>query len=535
MTFDPPPEDDDVSLVSGLSEKEAWLRLENERWAWHFLPWTQEEEPLDGERIVSFEAVRSVLFRVEDDELKLTLVMNTLRYLGALTASHPHSITPSQGRASLGALTASHPHSITPSQGRASLGALTASHPHSITPSQGRASLGALTASHPHSIRASLEDLTQLSSYTVSVFGGLLGDDLVFSSPISPAGLVCEDVGSLVDTLSDAMLGDTPPPTHPLLLATLCRLCQQCLSLLTSEHAQTVLGLVWTVNALRAALGDPAWRKLPQKIIKNLLKTHRDNLELWRCCALVEHVLGRDCLPVFLTLLSSSLSPRLVATLVEASLTVSTDRTVALNALLCLSEGSFSADSPVTPTRILKANFVCSNDAPASDVLYFGLCKAYCVYLTKGMSPACGVLDQLASSLSPHDALSVCVRQVRLCLQSPTTEPRYLRGILDSGLTVCPNHPWLLANRLRTEEQAVSVGRLTKESATTEGRLFALLQELRRLERVKAMSGSSIGGLRRALGLLESTVDTQPLLWRIYLVLQVSSLSHTHTVHELHN
>ncbi len=483
MSFDPPPEEDDVDLVSGLSDKEAWLRLESERWAWHILPWREEEEPLDGERIVSFEAVQSVLFRVDSDELKLTLVLDFLRYLGALTPSHTHT------------LTHSHTHTSTPS------------HTHRPTPSQNRSSV--------------LEDLTQLSSNIVAIFSRLLGDNFTLSSPVSPLPLVCENIGQLVDSLSDVMLGETPPSTHPLLLATICRLCQQCLSLLTSEHAQTVLGLVWTVNALKGALENPSVKKLPQRIIKNLLKTHRQNMELWRCYALVDHSLGRDCFSVFVTLLSSTLTPQLVSTLVEVSLATSTDHQLALNALLCLSEGSFSPNNPVTPTRILKANFSCKDDASPTDILYTGLCRAYCAYLTKGLSPACAVLDQLASSLSPQKALTLRLCQLQLCLHSPRTEPHYLRGVLENGLSLSPTHPWLLANRLHTEEQAFSVGRLTKESPTPEGRLFALLQELRRLERVKSVSGSSAGGLRRALGVLEIAVGTQPLLWRLYLILQV--------------
>ncbi len=487
--------------MSGVPEKEAWLRLEGHRGAWHFLPWVQEEDPLDRERIVFFESIQSILFRVESKQLKLELVMRFLQYLGALTP------TPYTG--------------------------------YVVEP-------------------------VQLSSSIVSVFSSLLSDGVNIGSSLNPSPLACESIAELVEVLSESLLhNQQPPPTHSLVYATISYLCQQCLTHLSScEHAGTQLGLVWTANTLKASQGNTALKKLPQKVIKTLLKTQRNNLELWRCCALVEHLLGNDCLAVFHTLLASSLTPRLVATLVEVTMTTADPPQAALNALLCLSEGTYTT-GPVTPTRILRANFSPPSNGSPLDVLHSGLCKVYFEYLTAGLSRACATLEELCSCLCAHSdlLLTLRVRQVRLCLQSPRTEPRYLRGVLESGLVVCPGHPWLLANKLLLEEQAFSVGRLHRgDPSYGGGQLFAVLQELRRLERMATLSGSSKGALRRALGLLESSVGraqpmglletavgraqpmglletavsraqpmglletagTQPLLWRVYLIVQVS-------------
>ncbi len=517
LTSDPPLEDDDVDVVSGLPEKEAWLRLEGHRGAWHILPWLQDDDPLDSERIVSFESVKSALFRVESEDMKLELVMRFLQYLGALTP------TPYSG--------------------------------YVVEP-------------------------VQLSSSVVSVFSSLLSDGVNIGSSLNPSPLTCENITELVDVLSDTLLHNHESPTHPLVYATISHLCQQCMvhlkhagtqlghehagtqlghehagtqlghehagtqlghehagTQLGHEHAGTQLGLVWTANTIKAAQGNTALKKLPQKVIKSLLKTQRNNLELWRCCALVEHLLGNDCLTIFHTLLASSLTPRLVATLVEVTMTTSDPPQVALNALLCLCEGTYTI-GPVTPTRILKANFALPPNASPSDVFHSGLCKVYFEYLTNGLSRACATLEELCTCLSAHSdlLLSLRVRQVRLCLHSPRTEPRYLKGVLESGLVVCPGHPWLLANRLLLEEQAFSVGRLHRgDPSHGGGQLFRVLQELRRLERMATLSGSSKGALRRALGLLETAVGqaqplglletamgTRPLLWRVYLIVQVS-------------
>ena len=475
-------DEDDVAMVTSLSLKEAWIKLEAHRSKEHCKPWVSSDEPLDSERVIPWETLKPCMFRLSTSQLKLECMLRFLSFLGALTPPH-----------------------------------------HSPTPH-----LSQRTA-HPH----------QLSSNVVSTFSSLLSDGVCVPLGVSEAPRVCESIAEYVSYLSQTLLFTTPL-FHSPLSRTISLVCNQTLSLLSEEHAQTQVALVWishTLTELGAALQSNAQvkesKKAAQKLVKSLLKLkdHRNNFELWRACALVEHHLGSDPSQMLHTLLSSTLTARLVASLVEIAIGLvpslvprqdSTDNTqVALNALLCLSEGKYNKDTPVTPTRLLMIDWSSSQ----TDPLHIGLCRAYFEYLTRGVAPAIRVLNDLCDTLSPQSELVGTVRckQVHLLLHSPLAQPKTLRAVLDSALLVAPGNAWLLANKLLIEEQSFSVGHIpTQPAQGAEALLFRFLGELRRSDRMAALSGSSSGAVRRAVGMLDRCAGESPLLWTVYMELRVS-------------
>ena len=515
-------DDDELDMISGLSIKEAWLRLEDHRMVNHVLPWRGEEDSLDPDRVVSFDDVKQMLFRLPDLDLQLQLVLRYLQFLGSLT---PSLSTPNH---------------------------------------------------------TSIEHVIEISSHFLDVFGNILPDSVSLCPLLSPgvgstlANMATDSLPTLSSNLSDTLLGvPTLPAKSPTIVNTIVHTCNQALSLLSQSRSQTVIGQVWITHYLvdlmaSMQLVDSTKQvrgriKTIQKLVKSLLKleNHRNDVVLWNCCAIVEHLLGHfvECVHIYNTILSSSPSLMLYSHMAECILGLqpalmddNQDKTclqVAVNALVCLSEGHYSASESVTPVRILKAkthyedqakNGYCTPSTNYTERLHYGLCHAYFEYMTSGVAPANKVLDNLYLSLTSdtpdaqlHTVLDkLRYKQASLLLHSPLVQPVSLRAVLKDSLTSSFNNPWFVARFVSLEEQSFISGRVRRyidKHAHSRPGLWAygVCAELRRYCKITqggvTADGTPLGSLRRAVALLEKASESRvqsPLLWRLYMAIQVS-------------
>lgn len=513
-------DDDELNMISGLSIKEAWLRLEDHRAVNHVLPWRGEEDPLDPDRMVSFDDIKQTLFRLPDRDLQLQLVLRYLKFLGALT---PTFSTPN---------------------------------------------------------RISIEHVIEVSSHFLDVFGNILPDGLSLCPLLSPgvgstlADIATDSLHALSSSLSDTLLGvPTLPVKNPAISNTIVHMCNQALSLLPVSHSQTVIGQVWITHhlldlmvSIQSGANTKQLRgkiKAIQKLIKSLLKleNHRNNVTLWNCCAIIEHLLGHsvECIHIYNTILSSSPSYMLYSNMAECVLGLQptlieekqakTHLELAVNALVCLSEGQYSSCEDVSPVRTLKAkthyedlatNVYCTPSANNTERLHYGLCHAYFEYMTNGVAPANKVLNDLYLSLSsqPPDAQLNTVleklryRQARLLHHSSLVQPVSLRVILEDSLTL--GNPWFIARFISLEEQSFISTRvrryMDKHAYSKPGVwVYGVCAELRRYCKIvqvgAVMDGTPLGSLRRVVALLEKGTESgvqSPLLWRLYMAIQVS-------------
>lgn len=516
-------EDDiEMEIISSLTVKEAWLQLEKHRTVHHCLPWRGEEEPLDPDRVVLFEDVKPVLFPLQDTDLQLELVLQFLKFLGALVPS-----------------------------------------------------------SLPASNYQAVDDILQVSPHFVEVFGNLLPnvDSLFLSSGVgaSPCVMEADSLTALSTSLSNHLfhIPTFPRERSPAVFNTIVRVCSQALGLFSENcMQQTVIGQVWITHHILDVTESTqhggsekevkARVKNVQKLVKSLLKLekHRNNVTLWNCCAVVEHLLGHyaECLHIYNTILSSSPSSLLVytsmvecllhlqPTLVASSQEKMHAQSAAVNALVCLSEGRYcTASESVSPVRILRARvhyedmtanrYSASNDV--TETFQYGLCHAYFEYVTRGIVHANIVLDDLRPLLTamaqPATILEkLSFKQARLLLHTPLTKPASLRAVLERCSI---SNSWFTTQFISLEEQSFISGRLrrfvdqhTRVCRGPDLWVCAVCAELRHYCRITqergeaVLEGTPLGCVRRALSLLERATESRgqsPLIWRLYMAVQV--------------
>ena len=533
-------EDPEISLISGCTLPEAWVRLENYRQQNDTLPFRGSDDDLtDPERTVLFEDVCQSLFSLGDHSLQLQLVLGYLQFLG-VQLSHG------------GAPCLDHlPHLISP-------------HlycPYCTTPpAEGNSIL----------VNLSLQSLNPHS------FCGV-------GSGYCPL--------SIEDLLQSRC-------SHPLLPAPLSRFIShtfnQVLCLLPDPHSQTVVALEWVrfeLSLVTPALGDPARSKTKetkakmkavQKLVKSLLRheAHRNDLALWDCCAQLECQLGgvREARTLYESVLSqyTTISPPLLPLYqhyceilmgLAAGMGSTNADTLsrALQLTLCVAEGKYKEPTEsVPPGSILRARHLYEQSPSRDSHCSYHLCHVYFEYLSRGLDPACRVFDKLTStrqSLLPtlsspstdsselrtakSELHTLYHQQVALLLcHAESNKPvalTLLWGVLERALALFPDNPFFLSAYTDSHQPLYLMGKLRKyfDSRTPKAQtalpwVHAVRAEVARYKRVREgeMEGATdvpAGLVNRTRALLNRAIQSVngrgcPLLWRLAMNFEVSLL-----------
>ena len=536
--------DPEVSMIAGQSVPEAWLTLEVHRTLEQCLPWRPDEEKgeseedcTDPDRLVLFDDVSPILFDVRDPTSQLKLVLGFMQLLGAPVPM------------ATGQLTATAVESF-------SQIAFDVFDNLSCLSDQNVALL--------HSL-----GFSSLSPASLSEFGLEMSHNLL--SIVDPNSVKCR-----------------PTVRNAIVIA-----INHALSLFSDAATQTKLTqvlLVFLVHQLRGRLTDKAKPskqiklkiKAIQKLTKNILRLeqHRNNLMLWNSCALIEHLLGnfQDSSRLYQSLLTQHPTPipQLTCSYCECLLGVQislTDNlpphsqeqvTMALHAIVCLSEGKYSAlEGPtISAAKILRARSKFEqNTSPTQDISACEiLCHCYFEYLTRGLEAACAVFDKWTAVKSSeiqcfarHSPEHITIlqtveqlftKQIKLVelhsSRHPNTPPKVMRSLLKKALAMFPDHSLFLAKFIHVEQKSFISGQLrrffdsnTSTCASFIPWLYSTAAELQRYchllgvqESRQLVEETSLGTVNRIRAVLSRATDSTsgqhcPLLWRIYMIVLV--------------
>ena len=464
--------DAEVALVMGQPPPTAWLLLERGRSRGESLPLgavgAGPEDCSDPDRIVLFDDVRPALFRLAGAALQQEAVLSFLHFLGApLCTPAPLALAPHH-----------LPPCITDLHEAAPPFLPFPSHAYLATPLQ---PLGAGYGLLP--LPSSLSEWAA-------------------AGPSPSPGWRSQDAASFV-----------------------ANVCSQTLGLLSDPEAQTAVAETWLAFELKSlhledeADGQTSRHRLRalQKLSKALLKmeTHRNNLRLWNCCALLGLHLGgvAEATKVYQGVLSQyqrgggageggragEVSSELVLVhrcCAEISLGLRgpshippspASPSLALHTLVSLAEGSYLAPPPqcippVSPARVLKARGVFNRTVPEQLVgVHWVACHALFEYVSHGVRPACSVLDTSVAELCEQagerpagagetarlqqalgDLLQLKVRLLSLHPLTQPLPPALLRSTLELALTHFPDNAGFLAAFTDSEQQSFISGRLRR-------------------------------------------------------------------------
>lgn len=536
---------DEDEIISGLSLTQAWLKLEDHRMMHNWFPWqpkdddNDEDDCSDPDRMVTFDDVSPILFAVMDSDMCLELVFSFLNFLGAPVNPSFHSL-------------------INQSVNLVALQEVAPSYPLAGTGNENNFLLSGLGLSYSISSEESLVDFaTSLSKQLLSESG---------PRALAKTQAVCD----FISNVCNQSLSVFPQADQQTKIITVW------LSFLSNQL---------TTKSAKDLKHD---MRLIQKLIKSLLRLeqHRNNLTLWNYYASFEHFVGnfKEARNLYMSLLAQHPSPdaSLCCTLCECFMGVRkclrqsavdidpVDTSLALHALVCLAEGKNTPfNGTVSPAKILKArsHFHLSRSESAQVQTDHLLCSLYFEYLTRNMKEVWEVFhrweDRLLEDLKQDKTACLsCLKQLyrnHLCLlEAPPrghfVEPLAMRKVLERALNMFPDDPQLMASFIRSEQQSFISGRmrrhfdrtcLTSNSASVW--LYALAAEMDRFVRVtsrQARDGgggggttagsveeSSVGTVHRMMSLLSRATGSSeasrhcPLLWRVYLVVQVSPFS----------
>ena len=240
---------------------------------------------------------------------------------------------------------------------------------------------------------------------------------------------------------------------------------------------------------------------------------------------------------------------------------------LALFALVTLSSGEFNPTMlPVSGFKVtqpqLDAAMVYFNDLSDRALSTSGLsmvdsisrlsCCFYFKYLTNGIEPACQLMGQIIHSLLMNNTLNTTgciellyvteVKLVQLHSESCPIKPQILRNILYSALQQFPNHFLFLSVFIKSEERSFITGQVRRYFNSLTQRtgntlipcLFAIQAELSRHHRLNQLVGEYLEEPTSALvqrirsffirGSQSSICQLCPVLWRLYIKFEASCL-----------
>ena len=541
----------EVDLISGLSLAKAWLTLEDCRMVTNCLPWqpdsteeqTDVEDCSDPDRMVTFDDVSQTLFLITDPDLKLKLVWSFLSFLGAPVYTPFQS--PVTFSLNLEAMCEISPVLFSPFLEGTNM----TTFDLAVVPR----GLG-LTCFFPPA--------SSLTDFATSFTKQVLSRTPYYKSPTRTSAM-----SNFISNVCNQSLSLLLTPDHQTQLALIW--LSFLFSQLIENHSQPS-GEIVPRQDLKNEI------RMIHKLLKSFLRLdqHRNDLALWNWYAVFEYSVGnfKESRKLYQSILAQQVTPdaSLCSTLCECFLglnkslwgDVERDPTLTLHALVCLAEGKNSppASSAPSPARLLKARsyfnqITSSLEGDLTGAVYSVLCCAYFEYATRGLTDALKVFDESVERLKLyleemhdngqgktsilHCLKKVYSRKLKLLEESHLVTPSLSRKLLEEALELFPNDPSFMTAFIRNERQTFISGCMRRHFDRTAPRagtplpwLFAVVSELDRYARVtsrqdREVEESSIGTVRRIMGLLNraSTSDNArhcPLLWRIYLSLQVS-------------
>ena len=544
--------DPELVMISGMSlTAEAWLKLETHRTVEQCLPWRpdrekgeDEDDCMDPDRLVLFDDVSHTLVDISDASSRLKLVLQYLRLLGAPVADATRHTT------------------------------ATAVESLAQLPLDFIGDMSSLSEQKVDVLCSLSCDVLNTGSLTE--LGEVVGSHLL--SPSSPTSVVsCPSVhNTIVNSINQALslFTDTTAQT---------KLTQICMTYLLCRIKKSIIDKANPSKTTKVMI------KAAQKFIKAILRLdrHRNNLSLWNCCALTEHLLGNctEASRLYHTLLvqQPAASSQLACSYCECVLGMQPtlagplpskrpeDLSSAIHVIVSLSEGQSSPHdgSAVSGARILRArtkfeqNF--SRDIEISEML----CHCYLEYLTRGLEAACKVFDQWTAirnsqlqSMQQNSSKSIMLRQTVENLftkqvqlievhsrNHPSTPPVLMRSLLERALAVFPENRLFLAKFINSEQRSFISGRVrrffdskTGSSCSCIPWLYSVAAELQRYCHLIQARGTSnlveetsLGTVNRLCAVLSRATESTsgqrcPLLWRMYMLTLVRNFDSLMTV-----
>ena len=530
--------DPELAVILDQSLPEAWVMLEVNRTLEQCLPWRpdeskgeSEEDCTDPDRLVLYDDVSPTLVELSDPAARFKLVLGFIQFLGA-----PVALT---------------------------------------------RNLAATAVKSISQISANLDNLSCLSDQSVKILH-TLGFQSFSANSLSDFGQgFVHQLLSATPTVSSSC----PPAVHNSVVMSI----NQALSLFPDVMSQTNLAqvlLTFLLCELRVRLlgeAKPSKQtklrsKAIQKLTKNMLRLekHRNNLSLWNCCALTEHLLGNfaDANKLYQSLLTQHPTPISELVVPYCECLVGLQATVtglhppdqaqqlntAVHAIVCLSEGKWSPleCSTVSAARILRARTKFERKSSCEDVSVSEmLCHCYLEYFTQGLETTCNVFDQYTAGksmeleqLAKHSVEFSTVletverlftKQVKLverhCQLHPNTPPKLMRTVLGKALAMFPDNCLFLAKFICGEQRSFISGRLRRffDNNTSAHSsfilwLYSVAAELQRyfhlLQAQDCSEETSMGTVNRLRAVLSRATESAsgrqcPLLWRIYMIVLV--------------
>ncbi len=545
----------EFDLISGLPVTEAWLKLEDYRMTHHLFPWQpnagegeSEEDCTDPDRIVTFEDVSQTLFRIADQELKASLIISFLGFLGAPVDSPFKSLINVPLRLQAMSEVSSPLSSF--------LGGCGEEFSDCEIMPRGLGQTYSMAAS--------------LTASTLSGFAGSLSSHVLSNGNVSSSCL---------------------PPRAPDVCSFIANVCNHSLSLLSFPELQTKVVRVWFLSSFNQLIDDcrhsadkgtkkdlKAKIRPLQRTLKSFLRLeqHRNNLAVWNFYALLEYSAGnfKEAEKLYESLITQHAppNPNLCCTMCECFMglvetlcsetEIKTD--IALRTLVCYAErGSNPPESPVSPARVLRArsyfssiDFLALSGYSQVEMICVVLCCGYFECITRGVKEACDVFKKW------EDALVLCakdesgarkvallrslkmmyVKQLRLFAHHSTTphpgQTSVQRRVIQQALEIFPDDCGFMSAFIKSEQPTFISGRLRRhfdrispQAESVSPWIFAVVSELDRYFRVTGkyageVEVTTVGTVRRIMGLLNRAAASDnarhcPLLWRIYLSMQV--------------
>ena len=540
--------DSEVAMITGQSPYEAWLTLELHRTLEHCLPWRpdeakgeSEEDCTDPDRLVLFDDISPILVDINDSGAQTKLVLGFIQLLGApvpITTNHMTSTT------------------------------LDSFTQLSLDNLDSLLSLSNQSVKLLHCL-----GFSQLTAGSLADFGVGVTSHMLSGSPHGLARHTADVHNVIVLSINHALslLSDPLMQTQlaQVLLMYLLHQLKACLVMKEKPSKQTKLKI-----------------KAVQKLIKNILRLdqHRNNLALWKCCALSEHLLGnhQDANKLFQSLLSQHPTPPAQLTCCYCECLIGAQSlltqhcpppqaeqlTLALHAIVCLSEEKYSPleGSAVSAARILRArtkfeqNFSSGGEIDVSIIL----CHCYLEYLTRGLGAAGKVFEQwtevktsklqlLARHSNERENLLqtlelLYTKHVQLVDRHAhlhqNTPPKVLKLVLEKALSLFPEHSFFLAKFINSEQQSYISGRVrrffdsnTSSSSSALPWLYSVAAELQRYCYLQQhlqdphhlVEETGLGTTNRLKAVLSRATESTsgqycPLLWRMYMIVLVRLL-----------
>lgn len=534
----PHPEDKEDEFVKDLPVNIGWAKLEMHREYTSALPGkllTDSDCENDLDHTILFDDVSSCLFQIQDDQVKVTLLLEFLRFLGApinsvsiISAMYPDAVHMIVSPIDLLHPLFDMPSSVVPS---------TLNQPRLPTPdlitmancSFDDLLLNSVNGNVPSSLKAFI---TRLFNQSLSV---------IQNSPSFKSSLICS---WLMFELHHISIYSSE---NVLVAECLQKLSMSLLPSVSIEH----YGLMWNfINHLEPLLSVT---KRISFISKALLHPFTSSpspcgTSLYLFCQMFVECMLKIRKPINCYSKHLPSGDLALFTLVQLS-------QFKFNPTMLPTSGvKLSSSELVKASKYfyeLSSHVLQSHSTlPQAEVISKLGCSFYFKYLTEGIESSCLLVQEFLHvfTICDHPQCNCLVEQLYVMvvklLEAHSTnnhiKPQIIRDILCSALSLFPHHGWFLRMFIKSEEQSFNTGQLrrfftslVRKSTTTDDipTLFAVSAEISRYQRVNELVGiymeePSSGILQRVRSYFVHSLQrrkrhSSPALWRAYIKFEV--------------